>query len=163
MHGALGSLHTALGFLCLGLGTAVVSVRKGTRQHRRLGLCYAAAMLGLNATALSIYRVFGGFGPFHVLALISLATLSAGIWPALRRRPGWLARHARLMSWSYVGLLAAAAAEAAVRLPIVRGGAAFGLAALLASLAVVGVGAAVISRRVPLVVASQRRRSASAS
>jgi uncharacterized membrane protein len=160
MHGDsgwVGPLHTALGFLCLALGTAVVSVRKGTRQHRRLGLSYAAAMLGLNATALSIYRVFGGFGPFHVLALISLATLCAGILPALRRRPGWLERHARLMSWSYVGLLAATAAEAATRLPVVRSGTAFGVAALLSSLAVVAVGAAVIYRRVPRIVASQQR------
>jgi hypothetical protein len=61
------------------------------------------------------------------------------------------------MSWSYVGLLAATAAEAATRLPVVRSGTAFGVAALLSSLAVVGVGAAVIYRRVPRIVASQQR------
>jgi hypothetical protein len=35
----------------------------------------------------------------------------------LRRRHGWLQRHSYAMAWSYVGLLAAACAEIAVRVP----------------------------------------------
>ena len=43
-------------------------------------------MVGLNVTALSIYRLTGVFGPFHWAALFSLATIVAGVVP-VRRRP----------------------------------------------------------------------------
>ena len=51
-------------------------------------------MLLLNATALLIYNLFGHFGPFHIAALVSLCTVVAGLWSALRHRPGWVTRHA---------------------------------------------------------------------
>jgi hypothetical protein len=40
-------------------------------------------MLFLNLTALSIYHLFGRFGPFHVASVISLATICAGFVPAV--------------------------------------------------------------------------------
>lgn len=97
--GILGYVHVAFGFLALALGVVVFCVSKGTQIHRLLGYLYVASMLGLNVTALLIYRLFGHFGPFHVLAVISLATLMAGWWPAYVKRPPqqWLARHYELM------------------------------------------------------------------
>lgn len=145
----LGLVHTAVGVLAVSLGAAILLRRKGTRQHRWLGYGYVAAMLTLNLTALMIYRVFGGFGPFHVLALISLGTLAAGFYPAYRKRPAerWLQRHYELIGWSYIGLLAATAAEIAVRVPALRGlGLSFGLATALASFGVVGIGAWLLYR-----------------
>lgn len=65
----------------------MVVTRKGTRRHHQIGLVYAVSMLGLNATAFLIYRLFGGFGAFHVAALLSLLTIFAGLLPAVRRRP----------------------------------------------------------------------------
>lgn len=52
-------------------------------------------MFGLNVTALTIDRVFGGFGIFHFLAIGSLAVLAAAFGVAFPRRPrsGWLAYH----------------------------------------------------------------------
>src|SRR3712207_6703621 len=115
----IGWLHTLAALIALGAGAAVLLRRKGTRRHRQLGWLYAGSMLTLNVTALSIYRLTGRFGAFHVAALLSLATLAAGLIPALlpRRTEGWVQPHYYFMSYSYVGLLSAAASEAATRLP----------------------------------------------
>ena len=142
-------VHVAFGVLAIVLGWVILCSQKGTARHRRLGYLYIAAMLGLNATALMIYRVFQSFGPFHALALMSLASLVAGWVPAYTRRPrhDWLRRHYEGMCWSYVGLMAATAAEIVVRLPFVRGfGWGFGVATGASSFVVVFVGAYLLYR-----------------
>src|SRR5262245_23258624 len=75
------------------------------------------SMFGLNLTALLIYRLFGGFGVFHVLSLVNLAILLGGFGTVLLQRPhtSWLRYHYYLMGWSYVGLLAATVTEITVR------------------------------------------------
>ncbi len=113
----IGLLHTGIGVAAVVLGAAVVFGKKGTRRHSWLGRCYLIAMLLLNATALLIYDLFGRFGPFHVAAIVSLATVLAGWWPTLSRRPGWVTRHAYFVSWSFCGLLAATLAEITSRVP----------------------------------------------
>lgn len=107
----------AIAALILGLG--IFLTRKGTQFHKQLGYGYVLSMLALNATAFLIYRLYGRFGPFHVAAIISSATLVAGFIPAFLRRPRgrWLAWHYEFMAWSYVGLTAAGVSETAVRLP----------------------------------------------
>ncbi len=147
--GLLGWIHTSLAVAALTAGAAVVLNRKGTLTHRRLGWIYVGSMVGMNATALLIYRLFGGVGPFHVAALVSLATLAGGVVPVLRRRPGWVRRHYWWMTYSYVGLLAAAASEVATRLPAVT----FWWAVLLASASVFVAGAVLIARRADTVLA----------
>jgi uncharacterized membrane protein len=109
--------HVTFGFASLGLGVGVLSLPKGTDLHRLIGALYVFSMFGLNLTALLIYRVFGGFGAFHVLSLINLAILLAGFGVVLLQRPRkrWLRYHYYLMGWSYVGLLAATATEITVR------------------------------------------------
>jgi uncharacterized membrane protein len=141
----LGIAHSALACVALALGAIVVLRRKGDRLHRTIGHLYVASMLGTNITALNIYDLFGQFGPFHVAAIVSLATVVAGMIPVVTRRPRgrWFETHAYFMGWSYVGLLAAAAAEAAVRLPA----APFGPAALAATLLVTLAGALFIHWR----------------
>ncbi len=91
----LGWIHTVFGITALLAGSAVVVLRKGTRWHRTLGHMYLTSMIGLNVTALFIYRLFGHFGPFHWLAASSLLTLMAGLIPVFTRRPKglWLERH----------------------------------------------------------------------
>lgn len=143
----IGWFHAAFGFIALALGLLVVLRRKGTRGHRRTGRIYVAAMLLLNGTALAIYDLFGFFGPFHVAAVVSLCTLAAGLHPMYARRRGerHFERHAMFMSWSYAGLLAAATAELAVRLP----GAEFASAVLASTVLVVAGAAFIIHTRVP--------------
>jgi uncharacterized membrane protein len=143
----VGIAHIIFALAAMLGGTSILLLRKGTLWHRRLGYFYVLNMAGLNASALMIYRLFHRPGPFHILALVSLCTLIAGLFPALRRRPGWLERHYRMMSWSYVGLCAAFLAEIAVRLPFVHGiGWRFGVAAFLATSLIAVIGGRVIER-----------------
>jgi uncharacterized membrane protein len=132
----LGAVHFIFGLAALAFGAAVVLRRKGTSSHRRLGWAYVASMAGLLSTSFLIYRLFNGFGPFHALAVVGAVTLLAGLLPAWRRRPPdrWLSRHYHFMAYSYAGLVAATAAEIAVRLPGARlgSGAFWGSAAILA-------------------------------
>lgn len=150
----LGWAHTTSAVTALVAGAAVLLLRKGTRTHRRIGWVYVGSMLALNGTALLIYRLFGGFGPFHVGALFSLATVVAGLVPAVRRRPPhrWVERHYWWMTYSYVGLVAAAVSEAATRLPSVV----FWWAVALPTAVVLVVGSALIRRRARVTLAPFR-------
>jgi uncharacterized membrane protein len=146
----LGWIHTVFGLVALLVGTAVALTRKGTHRHRTLGYVYLTSMLALNATALLIYDLFGRFGPFHWMAVASLITLLAGMVPVLARRPkdGWLDLHAGFISGSYVGLVAAFAAEITSRLP--GGGSGFsGPAAAVTTVVVITIGAIAIRRSLP--------------
>ena len=167
---SLGQVHFAAALVALAAGAWVVARPKGTARHRRVGWLYAASMLTLNATALLLYRLTGAFGPFHAAALVSLATLVAGLLPVRRRRPpgAWLARHYFFMAYSYLGLVAAAVAETATRLPAVRavaGGAtpAFWSVVALASAGVFVLGGWAIRRRAePTLQAFRRPKRAAA-
>jgi hypothetical protein len=102
-------------------------------------------MILLNVTALMIYRLFGYFGPFHVAAVLSLGTVLGGTIAAARRRPRgkWIEVHFYLMAFSYVGLVAAAFAEVATRIPGTR----FWWAVLVVSLLIIAVGTRWIKSR----------------
>ena len=143
----LGQFHLALAVVALLSGALIVGSRKGTGTHRLIGFIYASSMFGMLVSAMLIYELTGGFGPFHVLALISLVTLGFGVGHVLLRRPkrNWVTLHAYWMSWSYVGLLAAGVSEAATRLP----DAPFWWAVAVGSAIVISIGAWVINSRVP--------------
>jgi uncharacterized membrane protein len=158
----LGWTHSVAAVAALVAGAAVLLTRKGTRRHRQLGWAYVVSMLLLNVTALLIYRLFGRFGPFHVGAVFSFVTVVAGTAAALgaRRararhdtvaRARALERHYQLMTWSYVGLAAAAVSEIATRMPTLRPRPdqvlAFGVTVAVATILVVGIGAQLIRRR----------------
>lgn len=134
----LGTVHMTFGCAALALGLAVVTLKKGTRLHRTIGHLYFSSMLALNITALLIYRLFGHFGPFHALAILSLIYLVWGVRAAVWRRPRdrWLHSHTRFMLWSYVGLIAAAVSEITARVP----GWNFALAVIVPSLLVCAIG-----------------------
>jgi len=142
---ALGHLSAAVAALVT--GGLVGFARKGTRTHGRLGWVYALAMVLVNGTALLLFRLTGAITPFHVAAVLSLATLIAGLVPVLRRSPEkvWLWRHATWMAGSYVGLWAAAVAETVTRLHLLP----FWWAVAAASMLTVGVGTLVMSRTIP--------------
>jgi uncharacterized membrane protein len=113
------TFHLVAACTALIAGLCVFFTSKGTRLHKQLGYVYFFNMLGLNISALFIYRLTGHFGPFHGAALVSLLTLIAGFLPAFRHTPPgrWLELHFEFMNWSYVGLVAAGVSEAATRLP----------------------------------------------
>lgn len=152
----LGTLHLALAILAIVAGGAVALARKGTPLHVNVGRVHVFALIGVNGTALAIYELFGGFGPFHVAAVLSLLTVAGGMLPMWRRRrpPGWLPRHAYFMSGSYVGLIAAAASETATRYLDWD----FGALVALASGLVFAIGLALMFRTVPRIIAELRAR-----
>ena len=153
-----GLVHSLFGVAALLLGLAVLLRGKGTRLHRRLGQGYVLSMLLLNVTALMIYDLFDGFGPFHVASLISLATVVAGFVPVYFHKPraAWMQLHATFMCWSYVGLLAAFVSEIATRVP----GVGFSTGVIVATAIVVLGGAILIHTRVPRIVAGFARTRA---
>jgi len=169
----LGWTHTATALAALGSGAAVLLVRKGTTRHRQLGWTYVASMLALNVTALFIFRLFGGIGPFHVAAVASLVGIVLGTTAAIRSRAHRLRRdavartraierHYAWMTWSYVGLVAAAMSEVATRVPAFRPrpgqGIAFALTVAVATIVVVAIGARLIRSRRAALLAPYRAR-----
>ncbi len=170
----LGRIHLATAIAALVIGAYVfLGTRKGTRLHRRAGWAYVIAMLAVNVTALLIYRLFGGFGPFHAAAILSLLTTLAGVIAARALRGRRLTRarttggldvaghHYMWMSYSYLGLVAAAVAETATRVPAFQPapgqGATFGIVVAVVSVAVFIVGSRLIKRRANEAVAPFRR------
>jgi uncharacterized membrane protein len=119
IHSWLGYFHTSAAMAALVFGAFVFPMIKGTRLHKMLGYLYASALLATNVTAFGLYHLTGHFGMFHIAAIVSFLTLLAALIPVIIRRPrkSWLSLHYKYTSWSYVGLLAAALSEAAVRLP----------------------------------------------
>ena len=115
----IGAIHLFSAILALALGTLVLIYPKGTRFHRQIGYGYFISMLVLNLTAFGIYRLFGGFGLFHVAAIVSLTSTVLGMIPALRRKPAqtWILHHFAWMYWSVMGLYAAFASEVLTRVP----------------------------------------------
>jgi len=148
----LGLFHLLTAIIAILSGAMVVFRRKGTVLHRWTGRVYAGAMVALNISALSIYDLFGGFGPFHAAAIFSLLTVIIGVGAAWRRGPNWRDLHAYWMCWSYVGLLAAAVSETATRYLDFN----FGWTVALASIMVLALGGVVISRRLPSLIGRRR-------
>jgi uncharacterized membrane protein len=146
MMSTLGWVHVVFGIVALMTGSGVLLLRKGTRWHRTLGHFYLSAMIGLNVTALFIYRLFGDFGPFHWMAVASLITLLVGMVPVFTRRPKgrWLELHGAFISGSYVGLVAATASEITGRAP--GTGEFVGLSVAITTVVIISIGVYLIQR-----------------
>ncbi|MCM2679635.1 DUF2306 domain-containing protein [Echinimonas agarilytica] len=108
-------LHVFFGFASLVSGFIVLLKRKGNSSHRLLGRVYFICMLALNVTSFGIYKLFGGWGVFHWMAIASLAPLVAG-YVAIRYKN--LNAHYFFICWSYIGLLCATISEIFVHVPL---------------------------------------------
>ena len=102
-------LHTALGVAALAAGAGNLLARKGTPRHRLVGWIYAGSMAGLIGTSFAIFELFGEFGPFHAMSLVSGGTLALAVYFPLRRHryENWLEHHYMWIPWSDVGLVMA--------------------------------------------------------
>jgi uncharacterized membrane protein len=113
-------VHTIAATLALPVGAAMFLMRKGTSNHRRIGLAYFALMIVANFSIMPVTARIApiagtGFGIFHVLALLSLYSLTFG-GLALRRwfrtrDPEAMRSHQMNMGFSYLGLVMAFASE----------------------------------------------------
>ncbi len=147
---SIGWVHFAIAIAAIAAGGLVALTPKATPRHRNLGRVYGGLMIILNVTAFLMYQLFGGFGPFHFAAVFSLITVIFGWVPVRRRRDErWMRQHAYWMSGSYVGLLAAAAAETLSRIPETP----FWGMVVGSTVAVAWLGGLVISRTVPGILA----------
>ncbi|HIF57203.1 MAG TPA: DUF2306 domain-containing protein [Gemmatimonadetes bacterium] len=157
----LGVVHVTFSLIAIGAGAAVVMNAKGTRWHRTFGHIYATSMVGLIVTAFSIYDLTGSFSPFHVAAFLSAVTVAIGLTAVLGRRPkdSWIKSHAQWMSGSYIGLIAALAAESLTRFVMPRAAplleeralwSVFWGLVILASFGVIAVGWWLAKTRLPL-------------
>ncbi len=114
----LGEIHLSAALLATLLGTYILIAKKGTKTHRQVGMAYFGMMLTVNITAFLIYRLFGGFGIFHMAAIFSLATLLVGMIPILRgKTKSSMIMHINFMYWSVIGLYAAFVSETLTRIP----------------------------------------------
>jgi uncharacterized membrane protein len=157
---ALGAFHTLVSLVALVCGFVALGRDKEISPRNRLGQTYLVATLITAATALGIFR-HGGFGPPHVLALLTLGALGVGSLAAYSALFGSWSRYVQVVSYSAtflfhlipgftetltrfpVGAPIAASAEA----PILQG-----ISAVLLVLFLAGVAAQIVWLR-----ASQRR------
>jgi len=147
----VGFIHFLFAILSMVVGALVILLRKGDRKHKILGYMYVFCMVGLNISALSIYQLFGYFGPFHVFALFSLATVFGGFIPAYRKKPRdtWLEYHYEFMNWSVVGLYAAFWSETFTRFFSFSGMTGFWALIVTATVITVVIGAYFIKKKKP--------------
>jgi uncharacterized membrane protein len=119
VNSSLGWFHLLTAFVAMLLGAFVLATPKGTRRHKRVGYAYVFSMLLVCGSALSIYRLTGAFGIFHVTAIIGLLTLAGGMVPMFLKNvdPKYKATHLWFMYYSVLGLYAAFASELIVRIP----------------------------------------------
>jgi uncharacterized membrane protein len=112
-----GAAHTLLAMFGILVGSIQLLRPKRGPAHRARGYAFVYAMLVADGAALLVYRFTGSFNVLHAGALMNLACVVLAIVPVLRspRPANWKPRHYYWMSWSYVGLLAAAATELVVR------------------------------------------------
>ena len=115
-----GFWHLIFAVVALLSGTVVIMRRKGTRNHKRIGYVYVVSMITMLVTSFMIYRLYGKFGIFHCLAVVSTITLLGGMVPMLLKKPkGYVSMHFNFMYWSIIGLYAAFVAESLVRIPTI--------------------------------------------
>ena len=117
IHSAWGAAHTAAAVIALILGPVLFLRVKGDKPHRQFGYAYVAAMLVVCLAGLPMRGFMGTISPFHVLAIVSLVTVTAGLIAAIVSarsrggRDGMLYAHMKFMAWSYIGLVAAGLAQ----------------------------------------------------
>ena len=148
---AAGMAHTVLSALGLVLGAEQMLRRRRDRWHRWFGYAYVAAMVSGDLAILTVYRFNGHFNAFHVGALANLLCIGMALQPMLARpRPlQWRLKHYMWISWSYVGLWAAALTEFIVRTQPLSGKGASIVATILATSLVCAIGAWLIGRNRP--------------
>lgn len=112
-----GAIHTVLAMLGIVVGLVQLVRRKGGSIHRALGYAFVYAMLVADGAAMLVFQFTGRFNILHIGALVNLVCIVGAVIPVLRspRPQNWKNQHYYWMSWSYVGLLAAAATELVVR------------------------------------------------
>jgi uncharacterized membrane protein len=112
-----GAIHTVLAISGIVVGLIQFLRAKRGPNHRARGYAFVYAMLIADGAAMLVFQFTGKFNILHIGAMTNLVCIVAAMIPVLRspRPSNWKNQHYCWMSWSYVGLLAAAATELVVR------------------------------------------------
>ena len=147
-----GAMHTLLASLAIGIGIIQFLRRKGDRVHRAVGYLYVYGLLVADGAAMLIYQFTGKLNILHFGAVTNLICIGLGMFAVLARPPNtdWRSMHYHWISWSYVGLLAAAATEFIVRTVAFSNQAQIWSATAAATIGVTVVGFVVIKRNQPM-------------
>ncbi|PYM30775.1 MAG: hypothetical protein DMD80_02050 [Candidatus Rokuibacteriota bacterium] len=114
----LGVFHTAIGVVALVCGFSALVRDKEISAKNRLGQVYLVTTLITAVTALGIFH-HGGWGPGHVLAVLTLIALGIGTVAATSSFFGRLSRYVQAVSYSSTVLfhMIPAVTETSTRLP----------------------------------------------
>jgi uncharacterized membrane protein len=93
------AVHAAAAIGALGMGAALLAMRKGSRPHRLLGRMWAVLMLTVALSAFFI-RSGGGFSWLHGFAIFTLVGLAGAVHYA---RSGNFPAHRRAVFGLYFG------------------------------------------------------------
>lgn len=115
---AFGAFHTAIGLVAVACGFIALARDKQISSETRLGQVYLVTTLVTAVTALGIFR-HGGFGPPHVLALLTILALGIGTVAGRSPRFGRASRYVQTISYSSTILfhMIPAVTESSTRLP----------------------------------------------
>lgn len=113
----IGAIHAVLAAVSMLVGLIQLMRVKGGPVHRALGYAFVYAMLIADGAAMLVFQFTGRFNILHLGALANLVCIIFAMVPVLRspRPANWKLQHYYWISWSYAGLLAAAATELVVR------------------------------------------------
>lgn len=102
-------IHTAFSVLAV-LAGAIFLLPKGTSKHKQLGYTYVISMLVCLVTSFRLFNMWGSFGVYHALSIVSFVTLLIALYFPMkgRHKKDWVENHLLWMGYSYVGLIMAA-------------------------------------------------------
>ena len=112
--------HGIVAVIALLTGTYISFAKKGTKLHKKIGYLYVITMLITIFSSFGIVELYNGFGVYHVMALISLISISIGMYFPLfkRNNSDWVIHHYYWMLYSFIGLLMALGSHCIMFLPI---------------------------------------------
>jgi uncharacterized membrane protein len=115
----LGIIHTAISLIALASGFYTLAKYKEISPRRRSGLVYLVATFLTAATGLGIFQ-HGGFGPPHVLSILTLIALLVGTVSATTRLYGRFSKYVQAIAYSSTILfhLVPGFTETLTRLPL---------------------------------------------
>lgn len=114
----LGVFHTAIALVAVVCGFIALARTKEISPKNRLGQVYLILTLATAVTALGIFQ-HGGFGPPHVVAVLTLVALGVGTVAARSQVFGRASRYVQAISYSSTILfhMIPAVTESLTRLP----------------------------------------------
>lgn len=95
----LGAIHTAFSLIALASGFMALAREREISVRSRVGRTYLVTTALTAVTGLGIFQ-HGGFGPPHVLSLLTLLALAVGCAAALKQHFGGWSRYVQAVSFS---------------------------------------------------------------